>query len=61
VGNRDGLRTRLRGYDTPMTETSTPRERPQDPAEGPDTTTPDENEPRERPQDPAEGADDAAD
>jgi hypothetical protein len=44
-----------------MTDTSTPREQPQDPAEGPDASTPDQNEPREQPQDPAEGADDAAD
>jgi hypothetical protein len=41
--------------------TDTPRERPQDPAEGPDPSTPEQNEPRERPQAPAEGADDAAD
>jgi hypothetical protein len=41
-----------------MTDSNTPREHPQDPAEGADTVTPEENQPQQQPQDPAEGPDD---
>ena len=40
--------------------TETPREHPQDPAEGVLEPTPEENEPVQRPQDPAEGPDDTS-
>ena len=53
-----GLAAERRGDHKAMTESSTPREHPQDPAEGAETPTPEQHQPVDRPQDPAEGPDD---